>query len=73
MCSLHLRLQRLELLAQKFEHKASKLDTWNTGKDQPLIRTDDIDQANLAEVMVSSLIIPHSPLHSHHYIVPLGP
>ena len=45
------RLQRLELLAQKFEHKASKLDTWNTGKDQPLIRTDDIDQANLAEVM----------------------
>ncbi|KAL5463195.1 hypothetical protein EMCRGX_G032073 [Ephydatia muelleri] len=45
------RLQRLELLAQKFEHKASKLDAWNTGKDQPLIRTDDIDQANLAEVM----------------------
>lgn len=45
------RLQRLELLAQKFEHKASKVDGWTSGKDQPLIRTDDIEQANLAEVM----------------------
>lgn len=46
------RLQRLEHLAHKFNHKASHIETWATGKDEQLARNDDIDAANLAEVMV---------------------
>lgn len=45
------RLQRLEHLAHKFNHKASHIETWATGKDEQLARNDDIEAANLAEVM----------------------
>ena len=46
------RLQRLEHLAHKFNHKASHIETWATGKGEQLARNDDIEAANLAEVMV---------------------
>ena len=45
------RLQRLEHLAHKFNHKASHIETWATGKGEQLARNDDIEAANLAEVM----------------------
>jgi Ca2+-binding EF-hand superfamily protein len=45
------RLQRLELLAAKFDAKASKVEAWAAGKDDALIVTEDIDSSNLAEIM----------------------
>ncbi len=47
------RLKRLEHLARKFDHKASLVEAWAADKDPQLLRSDDIDAANLAEVMVS--------------------
>lgn len=48
-----LRLQRLEHLAAKFDHKATNIENWLQGKDAMLERSDDIAEANLAEAMVS--------------------
>ena len=47
------RLQRLEHLAGKFDHKASRIENWLQGKDVEQQRNDDIEGANLAEIMVS--------------------
>lgn len=47
------RLQRLEHLAAKFEHKVANIESWGQGKDEQLARNDDIEAANLAEAMVS--------------------
>lgn len=49
-----LRLQRLELLASKFDSKATKVEAWAMGKDETLANTEDIESSNLAEIMVSS-------------------
>lgn len=49
-----LRLQRLELLASKFDSKATKVEAWAMGKDEALANTEDIENSNLAEIMVSS-------------------
>ena len=46
------RLQRLELLAAKFDAKATKVEAWAAGKDEALVVTEDIDNSNLAEIMV---------------------
>ena len=46
------RLQRLELLAAKFDAKVSKVESWAAGKDEALVVTEDIDSSNLAEIMV---------------------
>lgn len=51
------RLQRLEHLAAKFEHKVTNIETWAQGKDDSLSRNDDIESANLAEAMVSHFIL----------------
>ena len=53
--SFSLRLQRLEHLAAKFNHKATNIESWLNGKDVMLERNDDIEGANLAEIMVSVL------------------
>jgi actinin alpha len=45
------RLQRLELLASKFDSKAKKVEAWAAGKDAALMATDDIESSNLAEIM----------------------
>ena len=50
-----LRLQRLEHLAAKFNHKATNIESWLQDKDVMLERSDDIEGANLAEVMVSTV------------------
>ena len=49
------RLQRLEMLAAKFDAKAGKVEAWAAGKDEALLLTEDIDTSNLAEIMVSRL------------------
>ena len=41
------------MLAAKFDAKATKVEAWAAGKDEALIVTDDIDNSNLAEIMVS--------------------
>ena len=51
-CPSPLRLQRLEHLAAKFDHKATNIEGWIKDKDVQLERNDDIEGANLAEVMV---------------------
>ncbi|XP_064403007.1 alpha-actinin-1-like [Halichondria panicea] len=50
MSELH-RLQRLEHLAAKFEHKVGNTEKWADGKDEKLSRNDDIESANLAEIL----------------------
>ena len=52
------RLQRLELLASKFNSKATKVEAWAVGKDETLEATEDIEGSNLAEIMVSQCL-PH--------------
>ena len=47
------RLQRLEHLAARFEHKVAGIEKWAEGKEEQLARNDDIESANLAEVLVS--------------------
>ena len=47
------RLQRLEHLAAKFEHKAINIEKWASDHPEKLSRNDDIDAANLAEATVS--------------------
>ena len=47
------RLQRLEMLASKFDSKATKVEAWAVGKDEALANTEDIENSNLAEIMVS--------------------
>ena len=54
----HTRLQRLELLASKFNNKATKVEAWGVGKDETLEATEDIEGSNLAEIMVSQCL-PH--------------
>lgn len=54
MTSIVHRLQRLEHLAGKFNRKATNVENWLQTKDAMLERNDDIDGANLAEVMVRS-------------------
>lgn len=48
------RLQRLEHLAAKFEHKASNIEKWAADHPEKLSRNDDIEAANLAEATVSA-------------------
>ena len=43
----------MELLASKFDSKATKVESWAVGKDDTLMQTDDIEGSNLAEIMVS--------------------
>lgn len=45
------RLQRLEHLAAKFEHKVANIEKWTQGQEERLTRTDDIENANLAEIL----------------------
>ncbi len=46
------RLQRLELLAEKFNQKALKVENWTQGKIEELSKNDDIEAANLADIQV---------------------
>lgn len=46
----------MELLASKFDSKATKVEAWAMGKDETLANTEDIESSNLAEIMVSSKI-----------------
>ncbi len=77
MSELH-RLQRLEHLAAKFEHKVGNTEKWADGKDEKLSRNDDIESANLAEILVSgyfnlcraiypSLRALHFPISYYNY------
>ena len=43
------RLQRLEHLYAKFDHKAANIEKWAAGKDALLTRNDDIEAAGLPE------------------------
>lgn len=45
------RLQRLEMLASKFDSKSTKVEAWAVGKDTALENTEDINSSNLAEIM----------------------
>lgn len=56
------RLQRLEHLAAKFEHKTTNIENWLQGKDTMLQRNDDIEGANLAEV--TALLKVHETFES---------
>ena len=68
---LPIRLQRLEHLAARFDHKVANIERWLDGKDTMLARNDDIEEANLAEVMVSySLSI--SSLKTERFIPLVG-
>ena len=58
------RLQRLEHLAARFEHKVGGIENWAQGKDEQLSRNDDLESANLAEVLVSQ----SSSYHVHHLL-----
>ena len=49
---LYARLQRLELLAEKFNLKAQKVENWTSGKIDELNRNEDIEAANLADIQV---------------------
>lgn len=49
MFSFLFRLQRLEHLYAKFEHKAANIESWASGKDAQLSRNDDIEAAGLPE------------------------
>lgn len=50
------RLERLEHLAARFNHKASNLEGWMAGKSDKLSQRDDLQTASLAEAMVISCI-----------------
>ena len=52
------RLERLEHLAVRFNHKASNLEAWMDGKDKKLSQREDLQTASLAEAMASTL--PHT-------------
>ncbi|XP_065919404.1 alpha-actinin-1-like [Dysidea avara] len=45
------RLERLEHLAARFNHKVSNLEAWMAGKNDQLSQRDDIESASLAEAM----------------------
>lgn len=47
------RLERLEHLAARFNHKASNLEAWMVGKSDQLSQREDLQTASLAEAMVS--------------------
>ena len=53
---LSVRLERLEHLAARFNHKASNLEAWMTGKSDQLSQREDIESASLAEAMVSKIL-----------------
>lgn len=53
--SPYYRLQRLEHLARKFDHKASNIEKWAGDHPEKLSRNDDIEAANLAEATVSAI------------------
>ncbi len=46
------RLQRLEHLAAKFEHKVGNIERWADGREEKLSSNEDIESANLAEILV---------------------
>ena len=46
------RLERLEHLAARFNHKASNLEGWMAGKSEQLSQREDLQTASLAEAMV---------------------
>ena len=46
------RLERLEHLAARFNHKASNLEAWMAGKSEQLSQREDLQSASLAEAMV---------------------
>ena len=58
------RLERLEHLAARFNHKASNLEGWMAGKHDSLSQQEDLQSASQAEAMVrpcisrNSIIIP---------------
>jgi len=54
---LSVRLERLEHLAERFNHKASNLEAWMTGKSDQLSQREDIESASLAEAMVSKYFV----------------
>lgn len=47
------RLKRLEHLAAKFEHKVGNIERWAEGREEKLSCNEDIESANLAEILVS--------------------
>ena len=49
------RLQRLEHLAEKFDRKARNVERWMEGKDTQLQHNEDIEAANLPEILVGAL------------------
>ena len=51
------RLERLEHLAARFNHKASNLEGWMAGKSDMLNQRDDLQTASLAESMVFTLYL----------------
>jgi len=47
------RLERLEHLAARFNHKSSNLEAWMAGKSDKLSQREDLQTASLAEAMAS--------------------
>lgn len=54
--TLWYRLERLEHLAARFNHKASNLEGWMAGKSDLLSQREDLQSASLAEAMVKPCI-----------------
>ena len=56
ICTCHIySLKRLEILADKFNRKAQSIEGWTTGKDEELKQNDDLEEANLAGIQVTTI------------------
>ena len=49
---IYFRLKRLEVLAEKFNRKATNMENWTSGRADELQRNDDLEEANLAGIQV---------------------
>ena len=45
----------MEILADKFNRKAQSIEGWTTGKDEELKQNDDLEEANLAGIQVTTI------------------
>lgn len=68
------RLERLEHLAAKFNHKAAIHESWTAGKDE-MLAADDLEDVTLAGVLVRIIVFLVEParLCSHvEMVLPLS-
>jgi len=63
---LSVRLERLEHLAARFNHKASNLEAWMAGKTEQLAQRDDVESASLAEALASCLFVSDGNTMLYH-------